>query len=401
MTLPRLAQERAWRQRLSPMERYYQTHQHLLLGNASITVTRAPESPPTERREPAAAEPEAPAAPEIAEADRVRTMVRVFPPETLAEATAALGGMRDQDAKRLRPALARAARNDGWRSVPWTEDAGAAIARDPGVGRNPFAEIGPDFDNFGEAIEHLSMQWTCVSHVLDAGESRLDPILLVGPPGIGKTRFAHELARRMGTRMAVYSAGSAQAAFQLCGTDAGWSNAKPGIVFELLAQGDSAAPVLVIDEVDKIGTWARENPLNALLDLTEPETARQYKDWCLQMMFDASKILVICTANEQAALPAPLLSRLEVFHVKPPSLTQRKLIIENCFGRLIASHRCRDELSLDEASVSRAAETPDLDIRELLRLLRTGFATALAAESDRVTISPPRPGPVRQRIGFV
>jgi ATP-dependent Lon protease len=119
------------------------------------------------------------------------------------------------------------------------------------------------------------------------------------------------------------------------------------------------------------------------------------------MMFDASKILVICTANEQAALPAPLLSRLEVFHVKPPSVTQRKLIIENYFGRLVASHRCRDALSLDQASVSRATETPDLDVRDLIRMARAGFASTLGAESDRVILSPARRGVTRQRIGFI
>jgi ATP-dependent Lon protease len=251
------------------MERYYQQHRHLLLGNVSIVVTEAPPAAEPEASVAEADEQLAAALVAVAEENHQRDqhMVRVFSPEALADATAALDGMRDQDVKRLRPVLARAARDDGWRSVPWAVDAPVAREQDPGVGLNPFAEIGPDFDNFREVIEHLSMQWLCASHALEAGESRLDPILLLGPPGIGKARLAHELARRMGTRMAVYSAGSAQAAFQLCGVDSGWSNAKPGIVFDLLAQGDSAAPVLVVDEVDKIGTGARENPLNALLDL--------------------------------------------------------------------------------------------------------------------------------------
>lgn len=364
-------------------------NEHLLLGHVSVNVPKTPAPAP---------EPPTPERP----AKSVRHgMVRVFDSAALAEADAALTGMRDQDAKRLRPALTRAARNEGWRSVPWAVDPAAAIAQGSGIDLNPFAGLGSDFGNFREVIEHLSLQWTCASHALDAGEARLEPILLLGPPGIGKTRLAHELARRMGTRMAVYSAGSAQAAFQLCGSDAGWSNAKPGIVFELLAQGDSAVPVLVVDEVDKIGMWTRENPVNALLDLTEAETAQRFKDWCLQVTLNASKILVICTANEPAGLPSPLLSRLGVFHVQPPSVTQRKLIIENCFGRLVESHRCRDDLSLEEASAARAAETPDLDVRALLSMTRAGFAAALAASSDRVILSPPRRASGRRRIGFI
>ncbi len=185
----RLMQERARRQRLDPMSRYLERHDHLLLGRTTVSVTVVPAPAPAP-----AAEPEAPAAPEITEVDRARRRVCVFPPEPLTEAIAALGGMRDQDVKRLKPALTRAARDDGWRSVPWAG---------PDAVADPFADCGPQYENFRAVIDYLSMQWTCASHAFDAGESRLDPILLVGPPGMGKTRFAQELARRMGTRMAV------------------------------------------------------------------------------------------------------------------------------------------------------------------------------------------------------
>ena len=392
----RLDQERARRANLDPMQRYYEHHEHLLLGSLSVRVTKAPAaSPPAV---PAAEEP-APEAPEMTpkatDAERARHCVCVFPPEPLTEAVAALATLRTQEATRLKPALTRAARGDGWRSVPWAG---------PDAVEDPFAGLGPELSNFSEVLAHLRTQWALARRTRCAADARIDPILLAGPPGVGKSHFAPALADLIGVRMSVFSAGTAQDAMQLCGSDARWANTRPGIVFDLLAQGDSAAPVLVVDEIDKLtqeSGGSRDTPIHTLLDLLEEDSARRYRDMSLQLEMDASKVIVIATANERERISSPLLSRLTEFHIAPPTMEQRRLILEGYLAALLESHNCPAGITLDEGSTEVALATPDLDVRALLRMVRTGFATALAAESDRVFLAPPRRSAAKQRIGFI
>ena len=120
----------------------------------------------------------------------------------------------------------------------------------------------------------------------------------------------------------------------------------------------------------------------------------------LQLNMDASKLIVICTANERELISRPLLSRLTEFHIRPPSAEQCRAIVTGHFGRLCETHYCRDDIELDQASVDRAAET-NLDTRELLRMLRAGFARSLADDTSRVILAPARLDLVRRKIGFV
>ena len=401
MTLPGLARDRARLRRQDPMERYVERHEHLLLGSLSVRVTRAPS--PAEAAAPVT-EPEAPEpTPEATAAERARHSVRVFSLCAIQESRSALGAAAGKtDAKRDAATLARsavaldrAARDDGWRLAPWAG---------PDAAEDPFADFGPEVENFREVLEHLRTQWTLARRAHCAAAARIDPILLLGPPGVGKTHFAATIAEQIGVRMSVFSAGGAQDPMQLCGSDARWSNSRTGMVFDALAGGDSAAPVLVVDEIDKLAqesTGSRDTPVNTLLDLLEPDSARRYRDMSLQLEMDASRMIVVCTANERGAISRPLLSRLTEFYIAQPTVAQRRAILESYLAALLESHNCPAGITLDEGSAEVALATPDLDVRALLRMVRTAFAAALTAESDRVTLAPPRRGVTRQRIGFI
>ena len=398
---PDLDEQRRQRRQLArrPMLRYSEDHGHLqldkLLLRVSAGVTKS-ESQPAPQPTPAPEEP--PLTQEPLVIDR-RGMVRVFSFKAICAARDLLSGVREAERKRFEVILDRAERDDGWRSLPWRALPGKDTDRD-----DPFEDLGPEYVNFREVIEHLRTQWTCASRALDSAAARIDPILLVGDPGVGKTYFASALASRLQVRMDVYSAGNAVDAMQLCGSDARWYNSRPGLVYDALSLGDSAAPILVVDEIDKIAPQSggnRDTPLNSLLDLLEPESARRYRDMSAQLAMNASHVLVIATANDARELSAPLRSRLTEFHVNPPTAEQRRLIVERQFEALCASHQCRNDLELDEASVEAATETPDLDVRSLLRMLRTGFARALVDNSTHVILATPRRGSGRRRIGFV
>lgn len=398
---PRLVLDRAKRESLDPIDRVAERYEHLTLDNLRVRFQQ-PVEPMPPAPEPAAPAPEtdAPAAQNIEDADRTQHMARVFSPEAIAEARELLGPKPTNTREvatyiRSVSCLDRAQRNDGWRSVPWAS---------PDAIVDPFGRLGSDFDNFGEVLEHLRAQWTLVRRARSAADARIDPILLTGSPGVGKTHFAASLAELIGVRMQVFSAGGAQDAMQLCGSDARWSGSRPGMVFDALSIHDSATPVLLLDEIDKLAPesgGSRDTPVNTLLDLLEPDSARRYCDMSLQLHMDASKVIVIATANERERISPPLLSRLAEFQIKAPSLEQRRLILGGYLAELLVSHECPDNMTLDEISAEAALATPDLDVRELLRLTRAGFASALASESDRVILSPPRRGAVKRRIGFV
>ena len=396
---PRLVLERERQHCMDPMEMYAERHEHLqldkLLPRINGGVTKS-ESQPAPEPTPAPEEPPLTHEPRVI--DR-RGMVQVFSSNSICAARDLLAGVREAERKRFEVILDRAERDDGWRSLPWR-----SLPEKDTDCNDPFQYLGPEYANFREVIEHLRTQWTCASRALDSAAARIDPFLLVGDPGIGKTYFASVLASALRVRMDVYSAGGAVDAMQLCGSDARWYGSRPGLVYDALSLGESAAPLLVVDEIDKIAPHRggnRDTPLNSLLDLLEPESARRYRDMSVQLTMDASHVLVIATANDARELSAPLRSRLTEFHVDPPTTEQRRLIVERQFEALYASHQCRNDLELDETSVAAAVETADLDVRTLLRLLRTGFARALVDNSARVILATPRRGSGRRRIGFV
>lgn len=150
------------------------------------------------------------------------------------------------------------------------------------------------------------------------------PILLVGPAGVGKSHVSVGLAEILGVPVHKISYAAAGAAGNtLSGADKAWANTTTGVVFDLLAMGDYANPVLCLDELDKASmsftTANRErDPTNELLALLEPLTAKEHRDRCAEIRVDARHIVWIATANNLSTISQPLLSRFKLIFVGKP-----------------------------------------------------------------------------------
>lgn len=246
-----------------------------------------------------------------------------------------------------------------------------------------------------EPIDRLKMD-LILAGAMKPEKFRITPILLLGEPGIGKTYLASQLATSLGVPMEKISAGGAQGAFQLNGSHSSWTGARHGLLSALLADGQSATPVVVVDEVDKIRD-SQYPVLPVLLDLLEPDTGRRFKDEFFEMEFDASRIIFVMTANSLDGVPTSLLSRLEVFDVPRPEPAQRLRIILATVAQLRQETKKRIEFDMNECEM--LAERVDLDLRKTTRMVRESFARAVHSRDSVGRLLMPKSGG-RVAIGF-
>ena len=172
-----------------------------------------------------------------------------------------------------------------------------------------------ELPNFRDVLDDVRKQLALAASSSDRLE--IAPLLLLGPPGIGKTHFAKRLSQLLGTGYAFLGMSARTAGWIIGGTSSGWKNAKPGKVFDTLVGGHYANPVLVVDEIDKAG-HGEYDPLGAMYSLLEHDTAREFVDEFAEVPVDAADVIWIATANDDAAIPEPILSRMNVFEVPAP-----------------------------------------------------------------------------------
>lgn len=207
------------------------------------------------------------------------------------------------------------------------------------------------------------------------------PILLLGEPGIGKTHFARHLANVLGTGFEFVSMSSLTAGWILSGASSQWSHAKPGKVAQALVCGDYANPLMVLDEVDKAGGDARYDPMGALYGLLEQDTARQFRDEFVEVDIDASHIMWVSTANDERAIPEPILSRMNVYTVPRPDREQARSIARTLYEELVAAHDWGFEPEPADEVLERLAEVPPRDMR---KVLLAAFGNAKLAQRDHL-----------------
>ena len=264
-------------------------------------------------------------------------------------------------------------------------------------------ELSIQFPNFTEVVNLISAS-AALSSLEDSGFS-FPPLLLLGPPGIGKTHFATALASIARVESKVVNMETTSASWVLAGMHRGWLNACIGKIAEVLVHADSVNPIILLDEVDKAGD-GRYDPLSPLYGLLEERSAARFEDEFLNLPIDASRINWILTANDLSQVPEPIVSRMSVVHVPAPDKDQLRKIVAQIYQDMRLSSPWGSHFSheLDEEAIELLATVSPRQVRHWLRLAFGRAAEAGQKEVERKDLLATRPnGGVagKRSIGFV
>ncbi len=214
-----------------------------------------------------------------------------------------------------------------------------------------------DKDHFGmEKVKQRILETIAVRHMAPSMPPQI--LCLVGPPGVGKTSISYSIARSLNRKMSRISLGGVHDEAEIRGHRKTYVGAMPGRIMAAVTQAGSCNPILLLDEIDKLGMDHRGDPSAALLEVLDGEQNGTYRDHYLEIPFDLSDVMFITTANTLDTVPRPLLDRMEVIELGSYTDEEKLMIAKN--------HLIPKQLKKHGLKKSQLRFTDD-GIREIIR----------------------------------
>ncbi|HEY1370083.1 MAG TPA: endopeptidase La [Gaiellaceae bacterium] len=264
-----------------------------------------------------------------------------------------------------------------------------------------------------EKVKDRIIEYLAVSKLRNDPAGQI--LCFVGPPGVGKTSLGQSIARTLERKFVRMSVGGVRDEAEIRGHRRTYIGAMPGTILRALRDAESMNPVILIDEIDKMGSDFRGDPASAMLEVLDPEQNKTFRDHYLDLPFDLSKVLFICTANTTDTIPGPLLDRMDVISLAGYTEDEKLGIATRYLvPKQLAAHGLnRDRLMISKASIrlvireyTREAGVRNLErrladlCRKAARLVAEGHEGKIRVDERRVrTWLGPRhfPGDVRKR----
>ena len=220
-------------------------------------------------------------------------------------------------------------------------------------------------------------------------------LLLVGPPGVGKTSLGQSIARALGREFYRFSLGGMRDEAEIKGHRRTYIGAMPGKFVQALKDTGNSNPVIMLDEIDKIGASYHGDPASALLEVLDPEQNASFLDHYLDVRYDLSQVLFICTANQLDTIPNPLLDRMETLHLSGYLAAEKLKIARNhLLPRQLqkAGLKKRGDIRVDTSVLKRLVEeyARESGVRQLekylARIIRKGVMKIIEGASKPIHI---------------